>query len=83
MPYVEGATDTWKITALISSSGTGRIQAWHNGVELANGNGRTFARGAKLWFNFGPYMWDWTNRTAVSSLNEVGILFNYMQLASP
>jgi hypothetical protein len=83
VPYVEGATDTWKITAVISSSGTGRIQAWHNGAEFANANGRTFACGAKPWFNFGPYMWDWTNRTAVSSLTQVGILFEYMQLTSP
>ncbi len=83
VPYVEGATDTWRITALISSSGTGHIQAWHNGAQFANGNGRTFACGAKPWFNFGPYMWNWTNRTAVSSLTQVGILFKYMQLISP
>lgn len=83
LPYVEGATDTWKITVLISSTGTGRIQAWHNGVQFGNGNGRTFACGAKPWFNFGPYMWDWTNGTAVSSLTQVEILFNYMQLTSP
>jgi hypothetical protein len=47
VPYVEGAADTWMITVLISSSGTGRIQAWHSGVPFANGNGRTFACGAK------------------------------------
>ena len=80
LPYVEGATDTWKITALISSTSTGHIQAWHNGVKFADGSGRTFACGAKPWFNFGPYMWDWTNRTAASSLTKVGIRFNYMRL---
>lgn len=83
VPYVEGATDTWKITVLISSTGTGHIQAWHNGAQFSDGDGRTFACGARPWFNFGPYMWDWTNGTAVSSLTQVEILFNYMQLTSP
>ena len=83
LPYVEGATDTWKITALISSTGSGHIRAWHNGVQFADGSGRTFACGPRPWFNFGPYMWDWTNRTAVSSLSQVEILFNYLRLTSP
>jgi hypothetical protein len=83
LPYVEGGTDTWKITVMISSTGTGSIKAWHNGAQFANGSGKTFTCGAKPWFNFGPYMWDWTNRTAASTLSQVGILFKYMQLTSP
>lgn len=82
LPYVEGATDTWKITALISLTGTGKIRAWHNGVQFASGSGKTFSCGAKPWFNFGPYMWNWTNG-ATSTLTQVGILFKYMQMTSP
>jgi Polysaccharide lyase len=83
LPYVEGATDTWKITVLISSTGTGHIQAWHNGTQFADGSGKTFTCGAKPWFNFGPYMWNWTNGNTVSSLAQVEIRFNYMRLTSP
>jgi hypothetical protein len=59
----------------------GQTYTWS--FQTVTGDGRTFACGAKPWFNFGPYMWDWTNRTAVSSLTQVGILFKYMQLTSP
>jgi hypothetical protein len=83
LPYVEGATDTWKITVLISSTGTGHIQARHNGTQFADGSGKTFTCGAKPWFNFGPYMWNWTNGNTVSSLAQVEIRFNYMRLTSP
>lgn len=80
VPYVEGATDTWKISALISSSGTGHLQAWHNGVQIADGSGRTFTCGAKPFWNFGPYMWQWVNGGATSSLSRVEILFDNMEL---
>lgn len=81
MPYTEGATDTWQITANISDTSSGSITLYRNGAKVAGGSGPTFTCGATPFWNFGPYMWDWTNGNAVSSLTNVAIQFNYMQLS--
>jgi hypothetical protein len=82
--YTEGATDNWVISLTMSTSGTGHITASRNGVQIVNGSGATYntCSSGGPWWNFGPYMWDWTNHNAVSSLTSVEILFNSMVLTS-
>jgi hypothetical protein len=84
LPYTEGATDTWKITAVLSNTGSGHISIWRNGALVDSGAGATYnsCSSGGPWWNFGPYMWDWTNGNAPSSLTSVEILFNSMVLTS-
>lgn len=84
-PYTEGATDTWKITVVPSTSGTGSIAFYRNGILVGSAsNINTFACGAKPWWNLGVYQWNWAGQgSGVSSLTQVEILFNYAKLTSP
>ena len=84
MPYTEGATDSWVITALISDTASGHIRAYRNGVKIVDTDGPTYnacSQGGP-WWNFGPYMWDWVYNNAPSSLNSVEILFTSMALTA-
>ena len=83
-PYVEGATNTFKIVAVPSDSGGGSITFYLDGKLIGSAtNVNTFACGAKPWWNFSLYDWDWTNGNAVSSLTMRAMLFNYMRLSAP
>jgi hypothetical protein len=83
MPYTEGATDSWQITAKIENASSGTERLYRNGVLIASTTGSNFTCGTKPFWNFGPYMWQWVNGGATSSLTRVEILFKSMQLSSP
>jgi hypothetical protein len=84
LPYTEGGTDTWQLTAKIAGDSSGTEQWWHNGVLVASTTGSNFICGTDPFFNFGPYMWNWVNQGGgVSTLTSVAILFNYMKVTSP
>jgi hypothetical protein len=82
MPYTEGATDSWQVVAKIENASSGTERLYRNGVLIANTTGSNFTCGAKPFWNFGPYEWQWVNGGAASSLNRVEILFRSMQLSS-
>jgi hypothetical protein len=83
MPYTEGATDNWQITAKIENASSGTEELYRNGVLIANTTGSNFTCGSSPFWNFGPYMWNWVGQGGgVSSLTRVEILFNSMQLTS-
>lgn len=84
-PYTEGATDTWKIVVTNSTTTTGSAAFYRNGNLIGSAsNIRTFVCGAKPWFNFGPYMWNWIgNGSGTSSLTRVQITFDYLKMQSP
>ena len=84
LPYTEGATDSWKITVIPESSDTGHVTASRNGAQFIDQQDQVFACGAAPFWNFGPYQWNWVARgSGVSSLTQVGIRFNYMELTTP
>jgi hypothetical protein len=83
LPYVEGATDTWKFVAKIAPDSTGTEQWWHNGTLAMDTTGSNFTCGTNPFWNFGPYMWNWLNQGGgTSALNQVEILFDYMTLVA-
>ncbi len=85
-PYTEGATDTWKITVVPSTTGTGSVAFYRNGALVGSAsNINTFACGAQPFWNFGPYS-EWIGNGSgggKSSLTSEEILFNYMELSQP
>jgi hypothetical protein len=82
--YTEGATDAWRITALVSNAPSGgHIIAYRNSVKIMDGPGPTYnlcSQNRRPWWNFGPYMWDWARSSDPSILNSVEILFDSMVL---
>jgi hypothetical protein len=85
VPYTEGATDTWSVRLVMSTSSSGHTTWTRNGVVVLDKAGATYntCSSGGPWWNFGPYMWDWTNGNAPSSLNHVEILFQSMVLTTP